>query len=38
MVVIVERKKKYRFRTFLWDCFMVCMTGGLWLIWVWKRR
>lgn len=31
-------KKKYRLRNFVWDTFMVFMTGGLWLIWIFCRE
>lgn len=26
--------RKYTFRRFLWDCFMLLITGGLWLIYI----
>jgi hypothetical protein len=26
--------KKYGLGSFLFDCFMVCITGGLWLFWI----
>ena len=39
-VVIVqqEKKKSYGFFNFIWDVFMVCITGGLWLIWIFVRE
>lgn len=30
--------KQYRFRSFLWDLLLVCLTGGLWLIWIFVRE
>lgn len=30
--------KKYKLRNFLFDAFMFCMTGGLWLIWIFCRE
>lgn len=30
--------KKYKFRNFLFDAFMVCMTGGFWLIYIYCRE
>jgi len=32
------RKKKYKFRNFLFDILMTCLTGGFWLIWVFVRE
>ena len=26
--------KPYRFRTLIWDIFMLCLTGGLWVFWI----
>ncbi len=31
-------KKKYGFFNFLGDIFMVGITGGLWLIWIFVRE
>ncbi len=31
---IVKPKKRYTFFSFLFDVFMICITGGLWLIWM----
>lgn len=31
-------KKKYGFFKFLGDIFMVFLTGGLWLIWIFVRE
>jgi len=30
--------KKYKIRNFLFDLFMIFMTGGLWLIWIYCRE
>jgi hypothetical protein len=37
MNVYVTRKK-YGFWNFMGDCLMVCLTGGLWLIWIFVRE
>lgn len=34
----VYSHRPYRFRNFLWDCFMILITGGLWLIWIFVRE
>lgn len=31
-------KKRYGCLNFLFDIFMVCITGGLWLIWIFVRE
>ena len=31
-------KKHYGFFNFIWDCFMVFFTCGLWLIWIFVRE
>jgi hypothetical protein len=31
-------KKRYGFWNFIGDCFMVGITGGLWLIWIFVRE
>ena len=31
-------KRKYGILNFLWDCFMIFITGGLWLIWIFVRE
>jgi len=36
-VVFVE-KKRYGFFNFVFDCFMVLLTWGLWLIWIFVRE
>lgn len=28
----------YGFFNFLWDCFMLCITLGFWLIWIFVRE
>ena len=30
--------KKYGFGSFILDCLMVIITGGLWLIWIFARE
>ena len=30
--------RKYGFWRFIWDCFLVLVTGGLWLIWIFVRE
>ena len=32
------RKAKYKFRNFLFDIVLTCLTGGLWLIWIFVRE
>lgn len=34
----VRVRKPYGFFHFLWDCFMVVITFGLWLIWIFIRE
>lgn len=37
--VVRERKEdNYGCLMFLFDCFMFCITAGLWLIWVFVRE
>lgn len=31
-------RKKYGFFSFLWDVFMVFLTAGVWLIWIFVRE
>lgn len=31
-------KKKYGFLNFILDAALVCLTGGLWLIWIFVRE
>lgn len=31
-------RRKYGFFSFLWDCFMVCVTGGFWIIYILVRE
>lgn len=31
-------KRKYKFRSFLFDIFMCVVTAGLWLIWIFVRE
>ena len=37
-VVYVVQQRGYGFFHFLWDCFMVLATLGLWLIWIFVRE
>jgi hypothetical protein len=30
--------RKYGCMAFLFDCFMVCITAGFWLIWIFIRE
>lgn len=30
--------KKYGIGSFIFDLFMICITGGLWLIWIFVRE
>lgn len=34
----MSRNKKYRFRSFLFDAFMVVVTSGFWIIWIFVRE
>lgn len=36
--VHVNRRRKYKLVNFLFDCFMVAITGGLWIIWIFVRE
>lgn len=36
--IIVVEKKSYGFFHFIFDCFMVLITWGLWLIWIFVRE
>ena len=38
MPVFKEPAKKYGFLAFCWDLFMVFLTCGLWLIWIFVRE
>lgn len=38
MPIIYVERKHYGFFHFIWDCFMVLATLGLWLIWVFVRE
>lgn len=37
-IIVVERRRKYGCMSFLGDLFMVGLTGGLWLIWIFVRE
>lgn len=34
----VARRRRYGFKNFLWDCLMICATGGFWLLWIFVRE
>lgn len=36
--VIVKRGRRYGLFNFLFDVILVCITGGLWLIWIFVRE
>ncbi len=33
-----RRRRPYGCLAFLFDCVMTCITGGLWLIWIFVRE
>jgi len=37
-VIYVVQQRSYGFFHFVWDCFMVLATLGLWLIWIFVRE
>jgi hypothetical protein len=38
VLVYVVQKKRYGFWKFVGDCFMICLTWGFWLIWIFVRE
>lgn len=36
--VYIQQRKKYGFFHFFFDCALVMITGGLWLIWIFVRE
>lgn len=38
LVVKDTRRKPYGFFHFLFDIFMIAVTGGLWIIWIFVRE
>lgn len=32
------KRKIYAAKDFLFDCLMICMTGGLWFVWIFVRE
>lgn len=38
MPVFVVERDSYGFFNFLFDCFMLCLTCGFWLIWIFVRE
>ena len=37
-VIYVQQKRGYGCMSFLGDCFMTVITGGLWMIWIFIRE
>lgn len=37
-IIMSGSNSKYGCLNFLFDIFMVCITGGLWLIWIFVRE
>ena len=37
-IVTAEKRRKYGFFHFVWDCLLTFITGGLWLIWIFVRE
>lgn len=33
-----KKKRKYKLRTFIVDCVMIPLTGGLWFVWIFCRE
>lgn len=38
IIVTSSRRRHYGFFSFLGDIIMCCLTGGLWLIWIFVRE
>lgn len=38
MIVYVKEQSRYGFWKFVWDCIMVLLTCGFWLIWIFVRE
>lgn len=38
MARATRRLRRYGIFAFLFDLFMICITGGLWLIWIFVRE
>lgn len=36
--MVTKTRRQYGFFHFLFDIFMCCITGGLWLIWIFVRE
>lgn len=34
----VTQTRKYGLLNFVWDCFLIGLTGGLWLVWIFIRE
>lgn len=34
----MARRRKYTAGNFLLDCFMIFLTGGLWIVWIFARE
>lgn len=35
---IIKERRRYGCLSFIGDCFMLAITGGLWLIWIFVRE
>ena len=38
VLYVYQPKRKYGFFSFMLDVLMVCLTGGLWIIWILIRE
>lgn len=36
--LVIKTSRRYGIFAFLFDLFMICITGGLWLIWIFVRE
>lgn len=37
-IILVQLQRRYRFRNLVFDLFMIGLTSGLWLVWVFFRE
>jgi hypothetical protein len=37
-IYYVQPRRTYGFFRFMWDLFLICITGGFWLIWIFVRE
>lgn len=35
---MAKKLKKYEVKNFLFDILMLCLTGGLWFVWIFARE